>query len=78
MEIVLEIIKETISALAMIEKFSPNAKACKLTMGYKDGELKYHHTYFGVPKESPYQEELRKQYVSRSAVIFKLAYCLLM
>ena len=55
----------------MIEKYSPNAKACKLTMGCKDGELKYHHAYFGVPKESAYQEELRKQYVSRFVVIFK-------
>ena len=42
----------------MIEKYSPNAKACKLTIGYKEGELKYHHAYFGVPKESPYQEKI--------------------
>ena len=31
-------------------------------MGNKnDNELKYHHAYFGVPKESAYQEELRKE-----------------
>lgn len=46
--------------MALVDKFSLNRNECKLTMG--NDRQKYYHIFFGVPKDSPFQEELRKEY----------------
>ena len=48
--------------LNIIQQFSPKGSGgggCKLTMG--NNRLKYYYTFLGVPKDSPYQEDLRKE-----------------
>ena len=52
----------------IIEKYSPKRREdeCKLTMGYD--RIGYHYVFFGVPKDSPYQEELHKELVLLSFI----------
>jgi hypothetical protein len=52
--------KAVLVALSVINQFSPSQRGgCTLTLG--NDQLRYYHTFFGVPKESPYKEELQKE-----------------
>ena len=53
--------KSATACMALVDQFSLNQKECKLTMG--NDRFKYYHIFFGVPKNSPFQEEMRKEYV---------------
>jgi len=48
-----------LQALSIINRFSPNPRDCKLTLG--NDQLRYYHTFFGVHRESPYQVQLRQE-----------------
>jgi hypothetical protein len=50
------------TCVALIKQVSSVQSECRLTMG--NDRLKYYHMFFGVPKNSPYQQELRKEYWS--------------
>ena len=48
-------------AKSIIQQFSPNRSDCKLTLG--NDRLRYYHVIFVVSKDSPYQEQMRKEYI---------------
>ena len=46
-------------AEGLVEKYSAKSTECKLTLG--NDKLTTYYAFFGVPKESSYQEEMRKE-----------------